>query len=453
MLSFKKITLSDLDTYTTFLKNTAELSCETTFVNLLLWADGYNNEMAIENGQLFIKNGENDDLSFRLPLGGDLKSGVEALSEYLGEKPIFWSEECARFDEFRALYENEYDIFESRDDFEYIYQSVDLSELSGKKYHSKRNHISTFSKKYNFKTVPITKDNLADVLSCADEWYSSHNIDDDKYLTCERNGIEQIISNSEKLSAKGIAIYVDDKIIAFAIGSPINDKVFNIHIEKALDDYQGAYAVINQEFAKQLCDYKYINREDDMGIEGLRKSKLSYKPEILLKKYLCIPKGNKNILSQCRTVYREAFGIEEDFENALFENCYKHLKYLQINGEVVSILFLLPCNIENKNAYYLFAAATKKDYRHNGYMSSLIKSATDGITVFLRPVNDNLVPFYEKLGFKLINASDVSGDNKLLPTGDFEKLYSFKEAENKIFTFMCKNYNTDKSVFFDLSLN
>lgn len=452
MLNFKKITLSDLEKYTELLKDTAELSCETSFVNLLLWADAYNNEMAISENQLFIKNGENDELSFRLPLGGNLKDGVEKLTEFLGKRPVFWSEECSLFNEFRSIYENEYDIFESREDFEYIYSQKSLSELSGKKHHSKRNHISAFARKFNFKTVSLSKENLDDVLSCADKWYAARNIDDNKYLNCERNGIKQILLNMDKLSAKGIAIYVENEMAAFAIGSPISDSVFNIHIEKALDQYPGAYAVINQEFAKILDGYKYINREDDMGIEGLRKAKLSYKPEILLKKYLCIPKADTNILSQCKEIYREAFGVEVDFENALFDNCQQHLKYLTINGEVVSILFLLPCQIENEPAYYLFAAATKKEYQKNGYMSSLIESVIADTPIFLRPVNETLVPFYEKLGFSVTPASDFEGELRLLPKDSFEALYQFREAENKDFTFMSRNYKTDKKIFFDLSL-
>ena len=451
MLSFKKITLSDLTTYKSLSKNTAELSCETTFVNLLLWADGYNNEIAVSDGQLFIKNGEKAELSFRLPVGGDLKEGVEKLTAYLGKRPVFWSEECSLFDKFRLLYEDEYAIFESRDDFEYIYSQQALSELSGKKHHSKRNHINAFAKKYAFKVTDLSTRNLDDVLNCADKWYASRNIADNKYLACERDGIKQIILNMDKLSAKGIAIYVNDEMVAFAIGSPISDIVFNIHIEKALDEFQGAYAVINQEFAKMLSGYKYINREDDMGIEGLRKAKLSYKPEILLKKYLCVPKTE--ILAQCRNIYREAFGIEEDFEQALFTNCKEHLKYLEVNGEVVSILFLLPCELQNKPAYYLFAAATKKDCRKNGYMSRLINSVIDDTPIFLRPVNETLVPFYESLGFTVINACDTNGDISLLPKGYFETLYSFKETENKNFLFMAKNYKTDKKIYFDLSLN
>ena len=97
-----------------------------------------------------------------------------------------------------------------------------------------------------------------------------------------------MFQNLETLELLGGAIFVDDKVVAFTLGSKISDEIFDIHIEKALKDYAEAYTVINQQFAKnELSEYKYINREDDLGIEGLRKAKLSLKPCMLLKKYLC----------------------------------------------------------------------------------------------------------------------------------------------------------------------
>ena len=91
----------------------------------------------------------------------------------------------------------------------------------------------------------------------------------------------------EKLEVRGGAIFIENEAVAFTLGSPINDNCFDIHIEKALADYSECYTVINREFAlNELSGYKYINREDDMGIEGLRKAKLSYNPCMLLKKYV-----------------------------------------------------------------------------------------------------------------------------------------------------------------------
>ena len=106
-------------------------------------------------------------------------------------------------------------------------------------------------------------------------------------------GVSLMLDNMEKLNIKGGTIIADNKDVAFTLGSPVNSSVYDIHIEKAIEGYETAYTVINREFAaRNLSSYKYINREDDLGLEGLRKSKLSYHPEILLPKYICTEKEN-----------------------------------------------------------------------------------------------------------------------------------------------------------------
>ena len=113
----------------------------------------------------------------------------------------------------------------------------------------------------------------------------------DEELKTEMRGVNLMLGNMERLDIKGGAIIVDNKAVAFTLGSPINENIYNIHIEKAIDGYETAYTVINREFAaRNLSSYKYINREDDLGLEGLRKSKLSYNPQILLPKYICTKK-------------------------------------------------------------------------------------------------------------------------------------------------------------------
>ena len=293
-MEFKKISAADSLCIRPILGNNNEFSCETTFVNLLVWQEVYSNLFCIEDGQLFIKSRSRHGDVFRLPIGGDLESGIEKITSYnSGNLPSFWVQDGELLDRFRLLYGDRYDFEESRDAFDYIYRRRALCELSGKKYHSKRNHISAFSKKHDWHYEDIDGTNIDAVRECAERWYAE-NIDRmDKYLSGEKQGVNMMLNNMNTLDIRGGAIFVGEKAVAFTLASPINDRIFDIHIEKALSDYAEGYTVINREFAKTLPESViYINREDDMGLEGLRKAKLSYKPEILLKKYYCVPKDN-----------------------------------------------------------------------------------------------------------------------------------------------------------------
>lgn len=286
MLKFKNVEIEDIDIYKESMKNNKEFSCENSFVNLLVWQCAYSNMMAVSDGQLFIKSGTAEKETFRLPVGQDLEKGIKKLVEYNDNKmPSFWLQEGERLSEFQEKYSQQYIFRESRDAADYIYLQSDLANLSGKKYHSKRNHINAFSKKHNWHYEEITQSNIEKVRLCAEKWYKENADKEDSFLLCEKKGIGTMLDNMERLSLKGGAIIVDSNVVAFTLGSAINDTVFDIHIEKALKDFAEAYTVINREFAASLSDYKYINREDDMGLEGLRKAKLSYKPEIILKKY------------------------------------------------------------------------------------------------------------------------------------------------------------------------
>ena len=288
MLKFKKTEIGDIEVFKKYIGFSGELSCESAFVNLLIWQSAYNNMWAREDGQLIIKSGKGEDSSYRLPFGNDFLKGINLIREYSGEEyPDFWVQEGKRLDNFKAKFGDKYVFEENRDAFDYIYLREDLANLSGKKYHGKRNHISAFSKKHNWSFKPITAENTEDVKLCAEKWYMENAGREDRYLRCEKRGIETILDNMELLGVRGGAIYVEGKVVAFTLGSRISDDIFDIHIEKALSDYAEAYTVINREFARTLEGYKYINREDDMGLEGLRKAKLSYKPAILLKKYAC----------------------------------------------------------------------------------------------------------------------------------------------------------------------
>lgn len=292
-MKFKKITIDDAKLLNDFLRHTDELTCELSFANLLVWQPLYNNCYCIEDGILYLKSYDEDIVTYSLPFG-DIQKGMNSIIDHCGNPyPDIWAQEGPRFQQFKALYGEYYDIFESRNEFDYIYNSTDLINLSGKKYHSKRNHISAFSKQFDWHYEDITADNIDKVKKCAAIWYgqSADRMDDE--LKNEMQGVSLMLDNMTALDIKGGAIVINCEVVAFTLGSPINPNIYNIHVEKAITGYETAYTVINREFASRYAkDYKYINREDDLGIDGLRKSKLSYHPEIILPKYICTKKEN-----------------------------------------------------------------------------------------------------------------------------------------------------------------
>lgn len=182
-----------------------------------------------------------------------------------------------------------------RNDCDYIYLQEKLSALSGSALQKKKNHISRFNRAYEnrweFKLFP--QENISsDILKIEDEWFEERSNDiekafDSHSLLLEKNSIHKALENADWLDLSGAVIYIDGKPSAMCLASPISDKVLDIHFEKVLISVaeNGGYAAINNLFAKTCTKYKYINREEDMGVEGLRKSKLSYKPEILLDKF------------------------------------------------------------------------------------------------------------------------------------------------------------------------
>ncbi len=429
MLEFKPITLEDKEILKPFVTSPARFSCESSFLNLVTWAGMYKNMYAVSDGVLFIKSGGVEEETYRLPFGGNLQKGFELLREYTKSQfPNLWVQQGERYIDFKLNYGEYYEFIPQRDAFDYIYLQQDLANLSGKRYHSKRNHISAFSKKYIWEYKEILPENIPEVLECVDAWYKEKAEKLDATMQSEKEGIELVLNNMDFLGAKGGAIYIDNKVVAFSIGSPINKDVFDVHIEKALLEYATAYTVINNEFAKSLGEYKYINREDDLGLEGLRKAKLSYKPHILLKKYFCLEKTE-----WLRRMYNDAFGEEDNtFQNKLFSTCHKYIKTLEKEDRTVAMAFILPCKIGDKDADYVFAVTTAEEFRGKGYASELLeKIKTDSNNILiLRPSNEELIPFYEKLGFKCFTATNEKKALGLEPVGAYADLVKdYKEKE------------------------
>ncbi len=178
----------------------------------------------------------------------------------------------------------------NRDDCDYIYLQKNLSELPGSNYQKKRNHVSRFNRIYGsdweFKAFPQNKLEK-DIFEIAQKWYDEKDGDENQVLKLELQSVKLALENSKLLRMTGGVLYVKGQPAAMTLASPLSDSVLDVIYEKAVEEFErdGVYAVLNQQFSKQCGSYLYLNREEDMGVEGLRKAKLSYKPTIILEKF------------------------------------------------------------------------------------------------------------------------------------------------------------------------
>ena len=285
---FRRPVWEDGETVVPLLKQSGHNGCEFSFTTLYMWRELYDTRLAMDDGYLFIAASDDGRLSFLPPIGPSLEEGLARLRTVAAEQgqPL----RLHGVDETTLHHLQQIadvTVTELAEDHDYVYATADLAELPGKPYHSKRNHIAAFSREFDWRYEDITDDNLADVFAMSKQWCRERGCCADKGLKTERCGIREVLSRRHDFEVRGGLIRVEDAVVAFAFGSPINDQVFDIHTEKALSAYGGAYAVINREFARRLTDFSYLNRENDMGIEGLRRAKQSYRPTMLIKKYSC----------------------------------------------------------------------------------------------------------------------------------------------------------------------
>lgn len=177
-----------------------------------------------------------------------------------------------------------------RPNFDYVYSTQDLIELKGREYHSKKNHLNYFKSNYQYEYVPLTSAMADQAMAFIEAFNKRKNLENKherELLEMEEEAMADVFQNIEKLDYLAGAILLDGKIEALSIGGYLGRKTVTVHVEKANTEFRGLYQAINNEFCKHVASHvKLINREEDMGIPGLRKAKLSYKPVKLVEKYI-----------------------------------------------------------------------------------------------------------------------------------------------------------------------
>ena len=261
---------------------------ECAFSNLFVWQTCYNIYWTEIYGFLIVKVKRDLTEFFLQPFGGkdeDLPKLIEALREYAGGEFMF----AGIYEEGKTRLSTVFDeaeFIEDRDNWDYIYLRENLANLAGRKYHGKKNHVNAFVKEHpDYVYAPITPADYDECMAFGDTW-CERRLSEDPSLVCEKCAIHEAFNNFEALGLRGGLIRLDGKVEAFSFGKKINDNTAVLHVEKANPEIRGLYAVINRDFAKNAWqDVTYLNREEDMGHEGLREAKESYKPEYMWKKY------------------------------------------------------------------------------------------------------------------------------------------------------------------------
>lgn len=299
MLNFKTPELEDKNWISECYSYAHSMNCEYTFGNIYLWRAAYKSLVAHYDGFVICRWGSNHDIKYSLPIGrGDFRQAVQAIisdAVSAGVTPRIYgvteSYKAVLDSDFPGRFSYEYDDGNN----DYIYHVEDLASLSGKKYHSKRNHISNFIKNHpDWSYEDITAQNISECIDLHTNWIENRN--DSESDTDYSLEFEAVLSGFEsyaEIGFQGGLIRVNHKPIAYTYGERLNEHCFVTHFEKAPADMQGAYAIVNREFAKRLKDsgFVYVNREEDLGLPGLRKAKQSYKPAIWLKKETAVYHG------------------------------------------------------------------------------------------------------------------------------------------------------------------
>ena len=291
MIDFQPLDSSQKALVDKYLSTTSERGCEYGFVNLYLW--GRQKAAFIHDTMVFFSQFNRRSV-YLYPVGtGDKKPVLEALMEDAKKRGI----PCrlsglteADRQELDALFPGKFRFHYDRDSFDYVYSIEALATLKGKKLQKKRNHLNRFRDAHPDHSVePITEENLPEVTALVEQWYRLRLAQDPHAdYQMEQAAIQKALKHKNVLDLEGLMLRVEGKPVAMTMGSRLNLTTFDIHFEKALDIADGAYAAINNAFARYLQE-KYpellwLNREDDMGLEGLRKAKLSYNPDHMIEK-------------------------------------------------------------------------------------------------------------------------------------------------------------------------
>lgn len=297
--SANEINLSDQALFDSYFQNYPPVTSEFTFTNLFMWRNFYGlnyiewkEHLLLFSRDIFKKkkepvSGNKDSLFFFPPVGPNPTEIIISLFKDLKDLefhrvPELITDAIQNNTDYQSL---NLQILEDRDNWDYVYETENLRTLPGNRYRQNRRWLKKFIETYDYEFKILTEDEVDRVKTLQLEWCILRQCEDDEELKEEEQAIFDALDNYSALGYQGALICVDDKCAAYTFGEMLNKDTIVIHVEKAHMDYEGAYQAIGNLFLKNTFkDVMYVNREQDLGVPGLRRAKESYKPLRMEKK-------------------------------------------------------------------------------------------------------------------------------------------------------------------------
>ena len=456
IIPFRPITAADADLLRSYTMESKCMNCDMNVANLCSWQFLYHTEWAVVEGFLVLRFVSDGHVTYMKPIGkGDLRPVLEMLMADARSLGDTFRMACVCPCAQGLMEESMPGAFAysvNRDRADYLYLREKLVTLSGKKLQPKRNHISKFKRTYpNYEYRPLTADLVPDCIRLGEEWCRTNDSCMQRAMQAEQRMIDYALHHIDELHIVGGTLWVEGRMVAFTFGARINAEAFDVCVEKADTAYEGAYAMINNEFVSRLPeDITYINREEDLGLEGLRKAKLSYQPDLILDKMTATltavsreTEEEMRIRFETRHLWERSFADPRAFIDLYFREKYRKERNEVIvrDGRVVSALQKLPYPITYGGrmlpASYISGACTDENYRRRGLMGELLKQALRAESgkmkdescchpgghsplsafSFLIPATADLATYYAKFGYtpcfrfgwKTVTAGTIDG--------------------------------------------
>jgi len=295
-LRFEPISLDRQEDYLEIFSRCPQIASDYSFLNLWAWAEEYGLTWAWDGDLVWIRQNLPEEF-FWAPVGlWDAIDWQSRLRLRASARSIFTRVPEKLTNLWRKMFSQEMHIEEERGNWDYIYRVSDLIELQGNRYHKKKNLLNQFDRKYDFSYQPFGAEMVEQAMAMQTDWCTWRDCESSDILSSENRAIFRILKEWKKLAGLfGGALVVDGSMVAYTVAEALTRDMLLIHFEKADTQYKGIYQAINQKFlANSAADYTFVNREQDLDDEGLRKAKLSYHPEDYLRKFRITLAGTFN---------------------------------------------------------------------------------------------------------------------------------------------------------------